>query len=41
VAAGFRRQLPAARVELVDDANHIITVDQPEVVEQLLADFLR
>jgi pimeloyl-ACP methyl ester carboxylesterase len=41
VAARFRQQLPAARVELVDNANHIITVDQPEVVEQLLADFLR
>ena len=39
-SARFRRRLPAALIEIVDDANHIITVDQPEVVEKLLADFL-
>ena len=26
--------------ECVDDANHVIPVDQPEVVDKLLADFL-
>ncbi|MBW0018159.1 MAG: alpha/beta hydrolase [Mycobacterium sp.] len=39
-AARFRQQVPGARVELVDGANHIVPVDQPEIVEQLLADFL-
>ncbi|MCV7381272.1 hypothetical protein BST11_20090 [Mycobacterium alsense] len=42
-----RRSRPASggdcpgRVELLDNANHIVTVDQPEVVEHLLAGFLR
>lgn len=36
----FRRRLPHARIELVDEANHLIPVDQPQVVEKLLADFL-
>jgi pimeloyl-ACP methyl ester carboxylesterase len=40
-ATRFRQQLPEARIELVDDANHMITVDQPEIVEKLLADFLQ
>ena len=37
----FRRQLPDARIELVDDANHMVMVDQTEIVEKLLADFLQ
>ena len=41
MAARFRQRLPEARIEIVDDANHIIPVDQPEIVEKLLADFLR
>ncbi|OBI49948.1 hypothetical protein A5707_15850 [Mycobacterium kyorinense] len=40
-AARFRQQLPEARVELVDDANHMILSDQPEIVEKLLTDFLQ
>ena len=40
MAARFRQQLPEARIEIVDDANHIIPVDQPQIVEKLLADFL-
>jgi pimeloyl-ACP methyl ester carboxylesterase len=40
MAARFRQRLPGARVELVDDANHLIPIDQPETVEKLLADFL-
>jgi pimeloyl-ACP methyl ester carboxylesterase len=40
-ATRFRQQLPEARIELVDDANHMITVDQPEIVKKLLADFLQ
>jgi len=40
-AALFRQQLPKARIELVDDANHMITAEQPEIVEKLLAEFLR
>jgi pimeloyl-ACP methyl ester carboxylesterase len=39
-AARFRQQLPEARIEIVDDANHIIPVDQPQLVEKLLTDFL-
>ncbi len=41
MASRLQQQLPAARIELVDDANHIIAVDQPEIVERLLADFLQ
>jgi pimeloyl-ACP methyl ester carboxylesterase len=37
----FRWQLPDARIELVDDANHMVMVDQTEIVEKLLADFLQ
>jgi pimeloyl-ACP methyl ester carboxylesterase len=40
-ATRFRQQLPEARIELVDDANHMVMVDQPEIVEKLLADFLQ
>ena len=41
MAARFRQQLPAARIELVNDANHLIPTDQPEIVEKLLTDFLQ
>lgn len=37
----LRRRLPQARVELVDDANHMVFNDRPEIVEKLLADFLQ
>jgi pimeloyl-ACP methyl ester carboxylesterase len=40
MASRLRRRLPHARIELVDKANHLIPVDQPQVVEKLLADFL-
>jgi len=40
-AARFRRVLPCARIEVVDGANHVIPVDQPVRVEQILTDFLR
>jgi pimeloyl-ACP methyl ester carboxylesterase len=40
-AARFRQRLPEARIELIDDANHLIPMDQPEIVEKLLGDFLR
>lgn len=33
-AERFRQQLPHARVELVDDANHLEFIDQPEVVTE-------
>ena len=40
-AAGIARQrLPDARVELVAHANHSVTADQPEVVDQMLREFL-
>jgi pimeloyl-ACP methyl ester carboxylesterase len=39
-AIRLRQQLPEARIELVDDANHMIMNDQTEIVEKLLADFL-
>jgi pimeloyl-ACP methyl ester carboxylesterase len=41
MARRFREQLPDAQVELVDDANHALFIDQPEVVEGLLRDFLQ
>jgi pimeloyl-ACP methyl ester carboxylesterase len=28
------------RIELIDDANHLIPIDQPETVQKLLGDFL-
>jgi pimeloyl-ACP methyl ester carboxylesterase len=40
MAALFRQQLPEACIEIVDDANHIIPIDQPQIVEKLLTDFL-
>lgn len=40
MAVRFRQRLPEARIEVIDEANHLITVDQPEIVERLLADFL-
>jgi pimeloyl-ACP methyl ester carboxylesterase len=40
MAKRFRRQLPHAHVELVDDANHFIFVDQPDVVIEQLQKFL-
>lgn len=40
-ATRFRQQLPDARIELVDDANHMVMVDQPEIVDKLLAEFLQ
>jgi pimeloyl-ACP methyl ester carboxylesterase len=40
-SAGIARQrLPDARVELVAHANHSVTADQPEVLEQMLREFL-
>ena len=41
MATRFRQQLPEARIELVDDANHSVFVDQFDIVEKLLADFLK
>jgi pimeloyl-ACP methyl ester carboxylesterase len=41
MAVRFRERLPEARIELIDDANHLIPIDQPEIVEKLLGDFLR
>ena len=40
-ATRLRQQLPEARIELVDDANHMILIDQPEIVEKLLVKFLQ
>ena len=40
-AARFRKQLPEARIELVDAAGHGILQDQPETVDKLLAEFLQ
>jgi pimeloyl-ACP methyl ester carboxylesterase len=40
-AIRLRQRLPDARIELVDDANHMITNDQTETVEKLLAEFLQ
>ncbi len=39
MAERFRQQLPHAQVELVDDANHLILIDQPEVVTEQLTKF--
>jgi hypothetical protein len=35
------QRLPEARIELIDDANHMIMNDQTEIVEKLLAEFLQ
>jgi pimeloyl-ACP methyl ester carboxylesterase len=40
-AARLHERVPHAQVELVDGANHMIPVDQPEIVEGLLAEFLQ
>lgn len=40
MASRFRHQLPHARVELIDNANHVVPIDQPDVVNELLATFL-
>ncbi|WP_409428608.1 alpha/beta fold hydrolase [Mycobacterium sp. SMC-11] len=40
-AIRFRRELPEARIELVNDAGHGILQDQPEIVDGLLAEFLQ
>jgi pimeloyl-ACP methyl ester carboxylesterase len=41
MAERFRAQLPNARVELVEGANHLIFVDQSKRVAELLTEFLR
>ncbi|OHU97414.1 hypothetical protein BKN37_21950 [Mycobacterium talmoniae] len=40
MADRFRRQLPDAEVHLVDNANHLIFIDQQDVVADLLQTFL-
>ncbi|MCV7130996.1 MULTISPECIES: alpha/beta fold hydrolase [Mycolicibacterium] len=40
MAERFRQQLPHAQVELVGDANHLMLIDQPEVVTEQLTKFL-
>ena len=40
MAERFRRQVPHARVVLVDDANHLVFIDQPDVVAEQLRKFL-
>ena len=39
-AARLSERVPSAQVELVRGANHLLPVDQPEIVEGLLAEFL-
>jgi pimeloyl-ACP methyl ester carboxylesterase len=39
-AAKARERVPAARVELVPQSNHMVTVDQPEILGALLTEFL-
>ena len=40
-AAGMLREsLPDARIEVVDDANHMVMVDQAATVQKLLVEFL-
>ena len=41
MATRFRQQLPEARIELVDDANHNLFVDQFDIVVKLLTEFLK
>jgi pimeloyl-ACP methyl ester carboxylesterase len=36
----FRRQLPGAKVILVNDANHLIFIDQQDLVSDELRAFL-
>jgi pimeloyl-ACP methyl ester carboxylesterase len=40
MAERFRRQLPHAQVELVDDANHLVVIDRTDVVTEQLQKFL-
>jgi pimeloyl-ACP methyl ester carboxylesterase len=40
MAALVGERLPRAQVELVKNANHLVQIDQPEIVEGLLDDFL-
>ena len=40
-AQRLRGRLPNAQVELVDDANHPIFIDQPEVVAESVEEFLQ
>src|SRR5262245_44994051 len=40
MAGRFRPQLRHAEVELVDDADHLVPIDQQELVEGLLRKFL-
>ena len=40
MAERFRRQVPHARIVFVDDANHLLFVDQPDVVAEQLQKFL-
>jgi pimeloyl-ACP methyl ester carboxylesterase len=40
MAEGFRQRLPRANVELVDDANHLVFIDQPDVVAEQFEKFL-
>ena len=40
MAERFRRQVPHARVVLVDDANHLVFIDQPDVVAEQVRKFL-
>ena len=40
MAVRFRQRLPEARIEIINDANHLIPIDQPQIVEKLLTDFL-
>ena len=41
MAERFRRQLSRAQVELIDDANHVVVIDQPEIISEHLRKFLR
>jgi pimeloyl-ACP methyl ester carboxylesterase len=40
MAERFRRRLPKAQVKLVDDANHLVFIDQTELVLTHLRTFL-
>jgi pimeloyl-ACP methyl ester carboxylesterase len=40
MAARFRQRLPHAQVELLDDASHLVVIDQPDVIAEHLQKFL-
>jgi hypothetical protein len=40
MAERFRQQLPRAQAVLVDDANHLVLIDRPDVVSKQLRNFL-